>query len=356
MDRFLKNNWFVVLVYVLLCLLILYMLLQIKPIIVAVYYFLKEIFMPFVIAMIISYVLNPVVTLLNSRKVPRTIAVLLIYAVFITSTTVVLMNMIPMFMNQLQQLNASMPEMAMKAQSLVDGLNDFEFLPESVRQGINNSLAKMENGISLAISKSIDGIGSTINMLFIAFIIPFLAFYILKDFQLIEKTALAIVPKRQRKNIIKLLVDIDTALGHYIRGQFLVCVIVGMLAYAGYWYIDMPYPLLLASVVAVFNIIPYLGPFFGAAPAIITASTISLKMVMLVVIVNLACQILEGNVISPQVVGKSLKMHPLIIIFALLVGGELAGIAGLILAVPCFAVIKVVLQHIFLYYIHRRPV
>jgi predicted PurR-regulated permease PerM len=356
MDRFLKNNWFVALVYILLGLLILYMLLQIKPMIVAVYHFLKEIFAPFVIAMIISYVLNPVVSLLNSRKVPRTIAVLLIYAVFVTSTAVVLMNIIPMFMNQLQQLNASMPQMAMKAQSIVNGLNDFEFLPESVRQGINDSLAKMEDGISLAISESIHDIGSTINMLFVAFIIPFLAFYILKDFQLIEKTALAIVPKNHRKNIVQLLVDIDTALGHYIRGQFLVCVIVGMCAYLGYWLIDMPYPLLLASVVAVFNIIPYLGPFFGAAPAIITASTISLKMVVLVIIVNLICQILEGNVISPQVVGKSLKMHPLIIIFALLVGGELAGVAGLILAVPCFAVIKVILQHVFLYYIHRRPV
>ncbi|WP_248927341.1 AI-2E family transporter [Paenibacillus hamazuiensis] len=355
MDRFLKNNTFVVMVYVLLGLLILYMLLQIKPIIVAVYGFLKEILAPFIIAMIISYVLNPVVTLLGSRKVPRTIAVLLIYAVFITSTTVVLMNMIPMFMNQLQQLNNSLPQMAMKAQSLVDGLNDFEFLPDSVRTGINNSLAKLEHGISLAISKSIDGIGSTINMLFIAFIVPFLAFYILKDFQLIEKAVLAIVPKQHRKNTTKLLVDIDTALGHYIRGQFLVCAIVGSCAYLGYWLIDMPYPLLLAAVVAIFNIIPYLGPFFGAAPAIIMASTISLKMVMLVAFVNLVCQVLEGNVISPQVVGRSLHMHPLIIIFALLVGGELAGVIGLILAVPFFAVMKVILQHVFLYYVHRQP-
>ncbi|TBL81582.1 AI-2E family transporter [Paenibacillus thalictri] len=355
MERFTKSHAFVILVYVLLGLLVLFMLLQIKPIISAVYTFLKEILTPFIIAMIISYVLNPVVTLLNSRKVPRTIAVLLIYAVFITSTTVILMNMIPMFMNQLQQLNASMPEMAMKAQSVVDSLDDFKFLPDSVREGINNSLAKLEDGISVMISEQIRGIGNTINALFIAFIVPFLAFYILKDFQLIEKTVLAIVPKQQRNHTTKLLVDIDTALGHYIRGQFLVCVIIGGLAYLGYWLIDMPYPLLLAFVVAVFNIIPYIGPFFGAAPALIMASTVSFKMVLLVAIVNLTCQVLEGNVISPQVVGRSLHIHPLAIIFALLVGGELAGIVGLILAVPLFAVVKVIAQHVFWYYVHRRP-
>jgi predicted PurR-regulated permease PerM len=184
--------------------------------------------------------------------------------------------------------------------------------------------------------------------------VPFLAFYILKDFQLIEKTVLAIVPKEKRKQVITLLVDIDTALGNYIRGQLLVCMIIGILAYAGYWMIGMPYALLLACLVAIFNIIPYLGPFFGAAPAIILASTISLKMVLMVAVVNTVCQILEGNVISPQVVGRSLNMHPLLIIFALLVGGELAGVVGLILAVPCFAVIKVVLQHLFMYYVHRR--
>lgn len=354
MGRFYNSRMFTVLIYVILCLFILFMLLQIKPILHAIYRFLKEIFTPFIIAMIISYVLNPVVSLLNKRKMPRTVAVLLIYTVFIVSVTVVMMNMIPMFMGQLQELNQHVPQLAMKAQSIVDGVNQEKSIPDSIRSGINQALIKAENAVSTAISNYIDGIGSTINMLFMVFIIPFLAFYILKDFQLIEKTALAIVPKTQRRQVITMLVDIDTALGNYIRGQLLVCVIIGVLAYLGYWLIDMPYALLLASLVAVFNIIPYLGPFFGAAPAIIMAATVSLKMVLLVVVINTLCQVLEGNVISPQVVGRSLKMHPLFIIFALLVGGEVAGVPGLILAVPFFAVMKVILQHVFMYYIHRR--
>ncbi|SDN54709.1 Predicted PurR-regulated permease PerM [Paenibacillus sp. yr247] len=353
MERFWKNRWFVGLVYTLLALSILYMLLQIKPILFNLFTFIKAILTPFFIAVIISYILNPIVNVLNQRKVPRTIAVLLIYSVFISSLTVIIMNMTPMFITQIAELNEHMPQMAMRAQSLVDGFNQNQLLPESVRSGFNHSLTKLENSISMAISNYMNQIGNTINMLFIAFIVPFVAFYILKDFQIIEKTALAIVPREHRKKTIKLLVDIDTALGNYIRGQLLVCLIIGGLAYLGYWLVGMPYALLLASVVAIFNIIPYLGPFFGAAPAIIMASTISLKMVLFVALVNLSVQILEGNVISPQVVGRSLHMHPLFIIFALLVGGEVAGIVGLILAVPFFAVLKVIIQHVFLNYVHK---
>lgn len=353
MERFWRNKWFVGLVYALLILVGLYLLLLIKPILLHVFTFLKAIVMPFFIAVIISYILNPIVTILNKRKMPRTIAVLLIYGVFITGVTVTIMNMTPMFIQQAAELNEHMPEMTMRAQSLVDGFNKNELLPDSVRNGFNHSLNKLETKISMAVANYMNQIGATINMLFIAFIVPFLAFYILKDFQIIEKTALAIVPLKHRKKTVSLLMDIDTALGNYIRGQLLVCVIIGVLAYIGYWLVGMPYPLLLASVVAIFNIIPYMGPFFGAAPAILMASTVSMKMVLFVVLVNLTVQILEGNVISPQVVGKTLHMHPLFIIFALLVGGEVAGVVGLILAVPFFAVMKVIVQHVFIHFVHK---
>ncbi|WNQ13022.1 AI-2E family transporter [Paenibacillus aurantius] len=354
MDMFTRNRWFRALVYTLLSLAVLYMFAQLRPLVSGVYLFLKAVLMPFAVALMISYVLNPVVNLLHHRKVPRTVAVLLIYAVFITSMTVILMNLIPMFIRQLMELNEHMPQLNVRAQSIMNDFNENRYLPDSVRAGINRALTKMETGVSTMITDYINGIGNTINMLFVAFIIPFLAFYFMKDFQVIERGILASVPKKHRKQTVKLFLDIDRALGNYIRGQLLVCVIVGLLAYIGYWIIGMPYPLLLASVVALMNIIPYLGPFFGAAPAILMAAAVSWKMVVYVIIVNTAVQILEGNVISPQVVGRTLHMHPLTIIFALLVGGEFAGVVGLILAVPFFAVLKVLVQHFYGYYIHRR--
>lgn len=354
MEPFYKNRWFAVLVYILLGLAALYMLLLIRPLLIGIFSFLRKVLAPFFIALLISYLLHPVVSLLNRRKVPRTMAVLLIYAVFLTSVAVILLNLIPIFVNQVKELNEHLPELSMRAQSLVDGLNDSKVVPLSIRDGINQSFVKLEKGISQSVSQYLDGIGSKLNMLFMIMIVPFLAFYMLKDYRHLERTAITAVPQTHRKLTVKLLLDIDTALGNYIRGQLLVCIIVGVLAYTGYWLIKMPYPLLLASLVALFNIIPYLGPFFGAAPALIMASTISIKMMLLVLVVNVAVQVLEGNVISPQVVGKTLKMHPLMIIFALLIGGEIAGIYGLILAVPTFAVCKVIYHHLRAYFIQRR--
>ncbi|WP_019423629.1 AI-2E family transporter [Paenibacillus sp. OSY-SE] len=354
MERFWKNRLFVYGVYILLGLIIVYILLLLKPLIGHVYGVMKAVLAPFFIAMIIAYVLNPVVTLLNERKVPRTMAVLLIYAVFIASLTVILINMIPMLMKQLEELNNQMPHLNAKAEKLMDGLSQSSIMPPSVRSGLNDWLYAFEERLGKGISNFMDNIGATINMLFIALIVPFLIFYILKDFDVFERTIIAYVPKSHRKHMVMMLKEIDTALGNYIRGQFLVCVIIGVLAYIGYMIVGMPYALLLALCVAIFNIIPYLGPYFGAAPALIVASTISLKMLIFVAVVNTICQILEGNIISPQVVGRTLHMHPLVIIFALLVGGELAGVVGLILAVPFFAALKVVLSHVFTYYIWRK--
>lgn len=340
-------------VWLLLGLVILFFVWQLRPMFALVYRFLKAVFAPFVIAIIISYVLNPIVRMLGGRRVPRTMAVLLIYAVFLTGLCVVLMNVIPMFVEQLEELGEHLPELTLHTQQMMNRW-DNGILPGSIRMGMNNWFYQFENRLASAISGFLDNIGTTIGVVFNAFIIPFLIFYMLKDIELIERLILQYLPRSRRKSIITLLKEIDMALGNYVRGQLLVCVIIGVLAYIGYMLIGMPFALLLAGVVALCNIIPYLGPFLGAAPALVMATTISWKMVLLVLLVNMLCQTIESNVISPQVVGRSLHMHPMLIILALLIGGELAGVPGLILAVPFFAVVKVVIQHFYAYYVRRK--
>lgn len=353
MEQMTANKWFRFMIWLILGLIALYFVWLLRPLFLDVYRFLKAILAPFLVAMIISYVLNPIVCMLSDRKVPRSIAVLLIYAVFLTCLAVILINMIPMLIRQLEELNEHLPEFTVQAQSLMTNL-DSKLLPSGVRTGMNSWLYTLETRLANGISGLMDHIGTAINMLFNVFIVPFLIFYILKDFEVFQRTAVSHLPRNRRKAIVALLKEIDTALGNYIRGQFLVCLIIGVFAYIGYVLIGMPYALLLASVVAVFNIVPYIGPFLGAAPALLMATTISWKMVLFVGLVNLVCQLLESNVISPQVVGRKLHLHPLLIIFALLVGGQLAGTVGLILAVPVFAVLKVLLQHFFTYYVRRK--
>ena len=353
MEQWSQSKWLRPMIGVLLSLIILYFIWQLRPMLQHIFLFLKAILAPFLAAMIISYVLNPVVSMLAARKMPRSIAVLLIYAVFLTTIAVIAINLIPMIIEQLEELNEHLPEMTLHAQSLMRNMNS-RLIPPGVEMGMNNWFFQLESRLATGISHFLDNIGSTINLLFNAFIVPFLVFYILKDFDVFERAVVSCLPRSRRKSIVTMLKDIDEALGNYIRGQFLVCIIIGVLAYIGYALIGMPYALLFACVVALFDIVPYLGPFLGAAPAVIMASTISWRLVLMVAVVNTLCQMLESNVISPQVVGRSLHLHPLLIIFALLVGGEVAGIVGLILAVPLFAAGKVVLQHFLAYYMKRK--
>lgn len=145
--------------------------------------------------------------------------------------------------------------------------------------------------------------------------------------------------------------DVDRSLGSYIRGQLTVCTIIGLLATVSLWLAGIRYPLVLGVIIGITNIIPYFGPVIGAFPAIIIAATISVKMVFLVIIIIFGLQFIEGNILSPLIVGKSLHIHPVLIILALLIGGEIAGVVGLILAVPVFAVLKVTITHISSHFI-----
>jgi predicted PurR-regulated permease PerM len=299
-------------------------------------------------------VLHPVVNLFSGRAVPRSVAVLLIYTLFIASIGIVFVNMSPLVNTQMKEMAEHLPEWNLQMQSWIQQYNDNKYLlPDSVRAGIEKSLDRLEQWVTDGIGNLLTGLGTTLNQVFLALIIPFLVYYMLKDAQVIERSFVTLFPRHRRKEILRVLRDIDEALGNYVRGQLLVCLAVGGLAYIGYVVIGLPYALLLAGMVALFNIIPYLGPFFGAIPAVLVAMTISGKMVISVIVVNLVVQMLEGNVISPQIVGRTLHMHPLLIIFALLVGGEVGGILGMILAVPFFAVGKVILEHVALHYIHR---
>jgi predicted PurR-regulated permease PerM len=333
-----------------------YLLMQLGPWIRLFFNFLKAVLGPFFIAMVISYLLNPIVNLLSQRGMSRSMAVLLIYTLFISSIVILIINTVPLLELQLNELAEHLPEWNSRLQAMIREYNDHgkEMLPMSIQAGVDKALKKLEQGISNHVGNMMSGIGSTLNQLLLVLIIPFLAFYMMKDIKVIERSFMTLFPRSRRRELVRLLREMDHALGNYIRGQLIVCGVVGLLAYIGYLIIGLPYALLLALVVAVFNVIPYLGPIFGAIPAVFVALTQSASMIAGVMVVNLVVQMLEGNVISPQIVGRTLHMHPLFIIFALLVGGEIGGIWGLILAVPFFAMAKVVAEHVIQHYIRHR--
>lgn len=309
---------------------------------------LSAVIYPFLASLIVCYVLEPVVELLTKRRVPRTASILLIYFAFLLIVVVAVLNAAPIVSRQVTQLVNNFPVLVTKVNSWIDVVNSHkQYLPDAVRVGVENVLTHIEKSFTGSFTRVFQFLSGAVNTIFIAFVVPFLVFYMLRDARVIGRSIVSLAPEPQRPLLQTLLQNIHETLGNYIRGQFLVMLSVGILAFVGYLIIGMPYALLLALTLAFADIVPYLGPFIGAAPAVLLALTVSPAMVIKVIIVNLIVQQCEGNLISPQIMGKSLHLHPMAIVAALLIGGEMGGILGLIAAVPMLAVLKVIWTHVY---------
>ena len=244
---------------------IIFMLVQIAPLLKELFHFLKAVLMPYLLAVIISYVLHPVVNLFSGRAVPRSVAVLLIYTLFIASIGIVFVNMSPLVNTQMKEMAEHLPEWNLQMQSWIQQYNDNKYLlPDSVRAGIEKSLYRLEQWVTDVIGNLLTGLGTTLNQVFLALIIPFLVYYMLKDAQVIERSFVTLFPRHRRKEILRVLrismkpwaTTSGTAPGLFGGGglAYRIC---------GDW---APLCALLAGMVALFNIIPIWVPFSGQFP------------------------------------------------------------------------------------------
>jgi len=320
-----------------------------RPVLSQIAVWAGEILLPFLAGLLIAYLLHPIVSLLEKRNVPRTVAVLLIYMSFILVLAVMLINLIPAFTRQLVELSDDLPRLF---NWYHDWMSEWEyhkyFLPDTIQSGVDRVIIQSKERVAQSISNLAENARETISKLLGYAVIPFIAFYLLKDMQLLQRAALQLIPRAYRRKTMVMLRDVNDVLAKYLHGQMVVALLVGALAYLGYWLIGMPYPFVLAVAVSLTNVVPYIGPLIGATPAVLVALTLSTRTVILVLTINLLIQLIEGNILSPNIVGRSLKLHPLSVILALLAGEALGGIVGLIIAVPTLAVLKVLIGRIAL--------
>ncbi len=341
------NKYLRVVLFALLVLMCLYFVAQLRDFFADVWAVLKVLFIPFLAAMVVTYLLQPLVDKLVERRVPRGAAILIIYFGFALILVALIVKMIPIASRQLTQLADNLPHMVAQADQWLDGIAARkQYLPDTLRIGVEHALAQFERNFTAYAAHIVDFLTGTVSAIFVAFVVPFLVFYMLKDAKAIGRGIVHLFPKRYRSEVREILTGIDETLGGYIRGQMLVMSAVGILTFAGYLVIGLPYALLLAIFLFLMDIVPYIGPFLGAAPALILGFSISPAMALKVLIVNVIVQQCEGNLISPAIMGRTLHLHPMAIVAAILVGGEIGGMLGLICAVPVLAVAKVVYTHV----------
>ena len=228
-------------------------------------------------------------------------------------------------------------------------LNQMDKLPSDVTAKINSTMKSISDSLTGILANSITYITSLISTIFLLIMVPFFLIYMLKDHEKFIPAIGKFFKGERKVFVVDLLKDLNYTLKSYIQGQVTVSFILGIILYIGYTLIGLPYTPLLVLFAGVANLIPFLGPWLSFAPAAILGIIDGPSTFIWVCVVTLIAQQLEGNVITPNVMGKSLSIHPLTIIVVILAAGDLGGFTLILIAVPLYAVLKTVARNVFKY-------
>lgn len=305
---------------------------------------------PFFLAFVLAYLLNPLVVVLERYKISRNRAIAIVFFLIIAFCATAIFLIIPIIYNELSKLLVILPQ---TIQSITDMIEEFrnQFkatgLPNRVAIVLDEHLIQGETMIAERLNQFLDNLPKALSSLTLYMLSPVIAIYILADWKGLGEGFFRIIPQRWRMEWRRLWQDINHVVRQFVRGDLFVALIVGIMIGIGVKLVGMDYALLIGLVCGIFDLIPYFGPAIGAVPAILLALTHSPVMALKVTLIIFLVQQLEGNIISPKLMGESVGLHPLWVVFALLACGEIAGFWGMFLAVPLAAVIRVLFKHIY---------
>ena len=357
------RNWFLdnkVVAILLISLLILLNFLVFSKV-MYMFHFVKEflgvVALPIIMAGILFYLLNPLIDMLERKKIKRVWGIALVFVVISGLVAWGIIILIPIIREQATSLIQNWPEYWNRLVEQFDSLlsstvfSQLSGKLEDIDQNIIKSITEQTNGF---IDSALSGIGSILgtvtNVVIALLTMPVLLFFLLKDGRDLPYHMMKLLPTKMRANTYKVLKEINMQISQYIRGQLLVAFFVGLMFWIGLAIAGLEYAALLAILAGVLNLVPYLGSFLAIIPIVIIALVSSPFMLVKVIIVFAVEQALEGRLIQPLILGSNLKIHPVTIIIVLLTAGKLFGVPGVILGIPAYAVIKVIVEHIFKWY------
>lgn len=318
------------------------------------YIIISTIVPPVILAFIAYYLLNPIVNILEKARINRLWGILIIIIAFSGMLTGVLIITIPTIEAQIRELVANFPGYIDKINVSIQSLMSNSILENYYNEALDWVEANLGDIPSALMSyfgnamESIASFAGTLTKIIVSLVtFPFVLFFLLKDGQKFKEYSLTLFPRGFRKDLTKILHNMDTQVGSYIQGQIIVALCIGALLYIGYLVIGLDYAIILAITAAVTSVVPYLGPIIAITPAIIIAIVTSPWMILKLAIVWAIVQFAEGHFISPNIMGRTMKIHPLTIMFVLLVAGKLFGLFGVILGIPGYALLKVIVQYLY---------
>ncbi|PJE52061.1 hypothetical protein COV27_00585 [candidate division WWE3 bacterium CG10_big_fil_rev_8_21_14_0_10_39_14] len=298
----------------------------------------KEIALLIFVSLMLSLALSPFVEFLEKRKIPRGLAVLIIYIIIVSIVALIGAVALPPIISQTTRFIKSFPQ-------IISSLGSTPIL-NKVTTDLNNFLAEQLMGASGNVIRVT--VGAFSGILAVFSLMVFTA-YLLLDLDNLREAFLFFLPAKPRKEIAEVLKEIEYKLGGWLRGQFILMCIVGGATYVGLLLLGIKYAAPLALIAGLLEVVPMLGPIISAVPGIIVGFSISPVTGLGVLALYLAIQQLENNIIVPKVMQKTVGFSPLITLLALLIGGKLFGVVGALLSVPLTLIIVIITKHVLEY-------
>jgi predicted PurR-regulated permease PerM len=317
---------------------------------------------PFILALVLAYVLLPLVAFFERalrRLLPRfargrPVAILLTYLAVVLALLVFILLVLPVVSPQFRALWDNRQEIADAVQKLVSqGLTWYRVnapadIQAQIDQAAQQAGERLSGTLQAALVETVSAVTGTVAFIASLVIIPEWLFYVLNDQSLFMRKAVAIIPVQVRADTVNIVRISDRILSKYLRGQLVLCVVVGVLAAVGLSVLKVPFPAVLGLIAGIFEILRFVGPLLGALPAVLVALIQDPLLAVWTALLFVVIQQIENTFLVPRISGKAVELHPALIVLVLLIGSEIAGLPGAILAVPLTAIIRDVFKYLYL--------
>jgi predicted PurR-regulated permease PerM len=329
----------------------------------------RGVLLPFIMAAALAYLLNPLVNWFEIRGMRRPPVVGLVFLVLLTTATLGSYVVASVMAQEAQKATRQMPVYVQRAETLLAQLRRAAVSPQAAQTAPLHQFPMLQRLIAnrplldyvsekgrtwpnQIVDKMAFLASGILPLLEMAFLVPFVAFFLMLESHRLRDGLLGLVPPRYVEMTLNLLIEMDNALGNYLRGIFLEALCVACMAFVGFWIIDLDYALQIATVVGLANIIPYVGPVVGAilGTGVALFEWGSVIGVIKVLAVCASVRFIEDWFIQPIVLRHAVRLHPVMIVFALMAGAELYGFVGLLFAIPAACLLKTLVQVLWQWY------
>lgn len=320
-------------------------------------YLLTPILAPFLVAMLLAYMGDPLVDYLQRFKLSRTVAVALVFAAFSLTLVALFVVLVPLLGRQLVRLYEVAPQLldwlqqrALPWVQMQLGLPDGFWRLDHVKQALSGHVGQTGDILGMLVGQATASGRALLGWMTDVVLVPVVGFYLLRDWDELKVKVYALLPRRVEPIVVRLAGECHDVLGAFIRGQLLVMLGLGLIYAIGLSIIGLDLGLLVGLLAGVASIVPYMGFVIGSCAAVIASvfqhGGMELYPLLGVALVFAVGQSIEGMLLTPLLVGDRIGLHPVAVIFAILAGGQLFGFVGILLALPAAAVIMVMLRHV----------